>query len=161
MQEFQVLPIDRALGEWIRTNMRDPIYGLPVHAEPATGYGPCRLCLRTFVPGESRILFLYNPFSPEQEADFAGPIFIHEKPCATYEPWSGFPADVTGLPIIFLGYDRDKHRVGWRSPTNASIETALDELWDMGAEVIHVRNAEAKCFIARIELAPSEVLRTA
>ena len=152
MSEFCVKPIDEALAHAVRATLRDPIYDLPLHVEPATGYGPCRLCLRTFEPGEPRILFLYNPFSgTEQEADFAGPVFIHAGQCDRFAG-RAFPPDVAGLPIVLHAYDQEGRRVIRVEPPRGEVSTAIGLLLaSEGVAYVHVRNAEAKCFIARVE----------
>jgi uncharacterized protein DUF1203 len=151
MTEYRVEPIDTALAQGVRETLKDPIYGLPVHVEPATGYGPCRVCLRTFAPDEPRILFLYNPFSPHQDADFAGPIFIHAETCAPYPDPAVFPGQVAGLPIVLKGYDADQRCVAQSVPASGGVASALRALLERSeVEYVHVRNNEAKCYIARV-----------
>lgn len=58
MQPFRVVAIPDEIAESVRTKLVAPVYGHPAHAEVAKGYGPCRLCLRTFTVGaERRVLF--------------------------------------------------------------------------------------------------------
>jgi hypothetical protein len=152
MSEFRVHPIDESLARRVRESRKDPIYGLPIRVEPATGYGPCRLCLRTFEPGEQRILFLYNAFSAEQEADLAGPVFIHAGPCAPYDEPSMFPEDVANLPIVLRGYDRHRRCIAEIIPAAGAAAAILESMFGCASvEVVHIRNTEAKCFIARVE----------
>jgi uncharacterized protein DUF1203 len=152
MSEFRIRPIDESLAQRVRESLKDPIYGLSVHVEPATGYGPCRLCLRTFAPGEPRILFLYNAFSAEQEADLAGPVFIHAGPCAPYGEPSVFPEDVANLPIVLRGYDRHRRCIAEIVPAAGAAAAILESMFESASvDVVHVRNTEAKCFIARVE----------
>jgi hypothetical protein len=160
--DFTVLPIAEALAQLVRQSLKDPIYGLPVHVTPANGYGPCRVCLRTFATGEPRILFLYNAFSAEQEADFAGPVYIHAQRCRPYAGGEGFPQEVAQLPIAFFAYDSDGRRVAEAQPDGDGIEGALAGLFALPEiRFVHVRNAEAKCFIARVERSAStEPLRS-
>ncbi|MBV9737341.1 MAG: DUF1203 domain-containing protein, partial [Candidatus Eremiobacteraeota bacterium] len=66
----------------MRSLQTAPIYGHPAHIEVATGYGPCRHCLRTFNVGrEQRILFTYDPFQGIEDVPLPGPVFIHAVPC--------------------------------------------------------------------------------
>jgi len=154
MSQFRVKPIDESLARKVRGTMRDPIYGLSVHAEPATGYGPCRLCLKTFDAGEPRILFLYNAFSAGQEADLAGPVFIHAGQCRAYDDASLFPEEIASLPIVLRAYDRDRRCVFEMTPSAGSVASSLETLLGSpSVAFVHVRNAEAKCFIARVERA--------
>lgn len=152
--EFRIHPIDESLALRVRETLRDPIYGLPVRVEPATGYGPCRLCLRTFIPGEPRILFLYNAFSTDQEADLAGPVFIHANGCAAYAEQSMFPQEVAALPIVFHAYDGHRRRISEIVPAPGAAAAVLESmLASPNVDFIHVRNTEAKCYIARVERA--------
>ena len=36
MSSFRIRPIDASLAAQVRSTLRDPIYGLPVHVQPAT-----------------------------------------------------------------------------------------------------------------------------
>ena len=156
MPKFRIRPIQESIAARVRETLRDPIYGLPVRIEPATGYGPCRLCLRTFSPEERRILFLYNPFSAQQDADFAGPIFIHADACRAFDE-PAFPDEIARLPILLRSYDGDGRRLAEIDPKadaapGADLSAMLELLLEPeNAAFVHVRNAEAKCFIAAVE----------
>jgi len=64
MSLYRVQGIPLAVATTVRETLRSPQYGHPAHAEVATGYGPCRLCLQTFRVGhEQRLLFTYQPFA--------------------------------------------------------------------------------------------------
>lgn len=155
MAQYTVHPIDETIAHQVRGTLTDPIYGygVQINETPPNGYGPCRSCLNTFTPGERRLLFLYNPFSPtQQEADFAGPIYIHEQACAAYAAGGVFPRPIAGLPLTFKGYDARGHLVAEARPDSHEIEAAIDALFARPeVAIIHVRNTEAKCFIMRIE----------
>ena len=80
MAGFRVLPIDSALAEEVRSTLKSPQYGHPAHVELATGYGPCRACLKQFRAGEEdRILFTYNPFESFDELPFSWPCLHSRK----------------------------------------------------------------------------------
>ena len=49
--QFRIAGIPSDLAAEVRQTLRSPQYGHPAHRETATGYGPCRLCLRTFEVG--------------------------------------------------------------------------------------------------------------
>src|SRR5512132_1092925 len=94
-QTFRVAAIPTKVADLVRSSMRSPGYGHPAHAELATGYGPCRHCLRDFQVGkERRILFTYDPFHGIEPLPLPGPIFIHEEPCERFSEDAGFPADL-------------------------------------------------------------------
>ncbi len=152
MEQFKVLPVDQKLSQHARTTLTDPIYGYPapVTVVKAGEYGPCRACLNTFEAGDRRILFLYNPFSANQESDFAGPIFIHDHNCQPYQS-GGFPDPLRNLPLVFRAYTHTNEFVAAEFPSEGA-ETAIEKLFSLPeVALIHVRNHQAKCFIARIE----------
>ena len=108
--------------------------------------------MRTFSPGEPRILFLYNPFSAAQEADVAGPVYVHAEPCRPYAELSVFPEEVAVLPIVVRAYDDDRRCKLEMTPRPGGVTAAIEACLDVpGVSVVHVRNAEAKCFITAVE----------
>lgn len=153
---FHIEAISSDLADEVRRTLRSPQYGHPAHRETATGYGPCRLCLRTFVVGvDERILFTYQPFSDPGSIPAPGPVFIHATPCERYQG-SSFPPDLRPLPLLLEAYRPDgellsRERVGDRSP-----EDVLEYLFEvLAADYVHIRNAEAGCFIGRVDPAPA------
>jgi hypothetical protein len=149
---FRIVPIDAAIVDTVRRERRSPQYGHPVTVEVAKGYGPCRQCLRTFRVGEEdRILFTYNPVSKGDGLAQPGPIFIHKDPCAAFEG-SGVPPELRGLPLFLEGFGRGTWTVR-REPVEAeSIEADIAAmLRDPAIVLLQIRDAEAGCFIARVE----------
>jgi hypothetical protein len=152
MTSYSVKALPADLAQQVRETLKSPQYGHPVYAEMATGYGPCRSCLRKFRAGsEERLLFTYNPFAGWAPLPLPGPIFIHREDCSRYEN-AGFPPELVDLPLVLDAYDKD----GWclsREPVrNSDVEGAIERIFaKVDVEYIHVRNAEAGCFIARIE----------
>src|SRR4051794_36440984 len=101
MTEFRFQGIPDELAAEVRQTMRAPGYGHPAHRELARGYGPCRLCLRTFAIGEEeRILFTYQPFCDARSLPAPGPVFIHCVPCTRYDSLE-LPPDFRSLPLVF------------------------------------------------------------
>jgi hypothetical protein len=95
MSAFRVVAISTAITERVRATLRAPGYGHPAHRELATGYGPCRHCLRSFAVGqEERILFTYDPFRELNVPPLPGPIFVHAEECPRYAEDAGFPGDL-------------------------------------------------------------------
>ncbi len=153
MTPFQVRPIPAEIVSEARQTRRSPRYGHPAHAELATGYGPCRACLRTFAVGkESRLLFTYNPFNGVDPYPSPGPVFVHEEECAPFASDSNVPEDLRTLPLMLEGYGRDRWIIARERPLSDQIEAAIERLFSNRAvEYIHVRNFEAGCFIATVE----------
>jgi len=132
--------------------MTSPHGGLPAWSSVANGYGPCRSCLKTFRLGEEeRIYISYDPFSGISDLPLPGPVFIHTDSCREYAE-DAFPTHLLEIPLIFEGFGENSRlvtseRVEAARP-DEQIETVLNA---EGVEFIHLRNAEAGCFIARIE----------
>jgi hypothetical protein len=151
MAAFRFQGIPDAVAAEVRQTMRAPEYGHPAHRELARGYGPCRLCLRTFALGEEeRILFTYQPFRDAGSLPAPGPVFIHSAPCARYDALE-FPPDFRPLPLVFEGYQTGgllltQERVGARDP-----EKILEQIFERsGADYVHIRDGEAGCFMATV-----------
>jgi hypothetical protein len=110
MVGFRVLPIDPALAETVRNTLKSPQYGHPAHVELATGYGPCRACLKQFQTGkENRILFTYNPFAGLDAYPSPGPVFIHAESCESYGDPEKFPEQLLrSLPLTLEAYGENR-----------------------------------------------------
>ncbi|MEP6925836.1 MAG: DUF1203 domain-containing protein [Pyrinomonadaceae bacterium] len=149
---FRVTGIPPEIARKARETMRSPQYGHPAHADLAKGYGPCRSCLRTFERDkENRILFTYNAFAGLSNLPLPGPIFIHQDDCQRYEA-SEFPPYLRSLPIILEGMGRESWLIAREKVADENFEMAINRLFAHAAiDYVHLRNAEAGCFIARIE----------
>ena len=149
---FRIVPIDAALADRTRRDLRSPQYGHPAAVELAKGYGPCRQCLRTFRTGEEdRILFTYNPVPKATGLAQPGPIFIHKDACAPFGG-PGVPPELRGLPLFLEGFGRGTWTVRREPVDAATMEGDIAAmLRDPAIELLQLRNAEAGCFIARVE----------
>ncbi len=154
---FRTLPIPSDLADAARRERRSPQYGHPAHLETASGYGPCRLCLDTFRVGEEqRLLFTYDPFAGIDDYPSPGPIFVHADGCSPFAAPRGFPESLRPLPLILEGYAAGRWVVARERVTTGEVEAAADRIFEHDAVAyIHVRNAEAGCYIARLERCPS------
>ena len=154
MQSYRIQGIPESIASSARTTMRSPQYGHPAHVEVATGYGPCRLCLQTFTVGaDERLLFTYQPFTDSAALPAPGPVFIHRGPCRRYDDLN-LPEALRPLPLVVEGYAAGGTLLVQRRMGSASFETVLDEVMSRPeARYAHLRNAEAGCFIARIDRA--------
>lgn len=152
MRLFRFVGIPAAVAAEARDTLRSPQYGHPAHREVASGYGPCRLCLRTFdVDREDRLLFTYQPFQEPGSLPAPGPVFVHAEPCERYDD-PAFPPDLRSLPLVLEGF-----RAGGKLEVQEQVDGQVPEevleriLAVPGVAYAHVRNAEAGCFIARVE----------
>ena len=141
--------IPEAVAREVRETMHAPDYGHPAHRAVAQGYGPCRLCLRTFRVGkDERILFTYNPF-PVGDLPAPGPVFIHAGSCTRYDAGE-FPADLRSLPIVLEGYRSSGERMAQERVARDAVKESLERIFQR-ADYVHMRNGEVGCFMARVE----------
>jgi len=133
----------------VRRSRRAPEYGHPAHLDKAHGYGPCRLCLRTFRIGEEdRILFTYNP---SDGLPAPGPVFIHAEACDRYAA-AALPADLRRLPMVIEGYRSGGWLLAQEKVDERTPEDVIAGVLAMrGVDYARIRNAEAGCFMARID----------
>lgn len=152
MAVFRYSGIPTAVADEVRATLRAPHYGHPAHRELARGYGPCRHCLRTFsVDRDDRLLFTYQPIQEPAGLPAPGPVFVHAEACERYDGLT-FPPDLLSIPLVVEGFRVGgtiavQERVGPGSPDEVveRVFAAADVAY------AHVRNAEAGCFIARVE----------
>jgi hypothetical protein len=149
---YRVRGIPDEVATAVRSALRAPHYGHPAHAEIATGYGPCRLCLQTFNVGtDERLLFTYQPFTDPAALPAPGPVFIHREPCERYDAF-GLPAALRPLPLVVEGYGDGGTLVRQQRVGVATVDAVLDEVLGLpDTRYAHLRNGEAGCFIARID----------
>ena len=153
MHGYRIQGIPESIAAAARETMKSPQCGHPAHVEVARGTGPCRLCLQTFTVGvEERLLFTYKPLTaPDALPAAPGPIFIHSMGCERYDGGL-LPEALRPLPLIVEGYDAGGTLVAQQRVGSARFETVLEGVLESGlVEYAHLRNAEAGCFIARID----------
>lgn len=153
MSEYRYIAIPQETADRVRQTMKSPGYGHPAHREVATGYGPCRLCLRTFEVGaEERILFTLDPFYGVENLPLPGPVFIHAEECVRYEENSGFPEDLLAHPLTFNGYAKGRRLLAEVHVEGSNVAAALNRIF-ANAEVdyVHVRDTLAGCYDLRVE----------
>lgn len=152
MIRYKVTAIPNDIASEVRITLRSPQYGHPAHIELATGFGPCRSCLRTFQEGqEDRILFTYNSFSGTDMTPQPGPVFIHQKTCDRYQE-TGFPSDLNKLDLLLEAYNTEGKVTELNNPVVGEAEEAVIKLLsDKSVMFVHIRNAKAGCYVARIE----------
>ena len=152
MRHYRFQGIPETIATAARHSMRSPQYGHPAHVETATGYGPCRLCLQTFEVGaEERVLFTYQPFSDPAALPAPGPVFVHRAECARYDD-GRLPDALRPLPLVLEGYGEAGALLVQRRVNGEPFESVLDGVFDAaGVRYAHLRNAEAGCFIARVD----------
>jgi hypothetical protein len=160
MTPFRIVAIPSSTAEAVRTRLTSPRYGHPAHVEVATGYGPCRHCLRTFQVGvEQRILFTYDPFDGLEPLPLPGPVFIHVEGCQRYAEDRGFPDDLRPHALTLDAYARGRKLLAQEYVTDGDVEAALGRLLAKPeVDYVHVRDTEAGCYDLRVERAAASPL---
>jgi hypothetical protein len=152
---FKVVPIPAEISGAARATMVSPQYeSLPAFSAIADGYGPCRSCLDTFREGEERrTSFTYNPFDRISKIPQPGPVFIHSETCDEFRG-PGFPAAIRHLPMLLEAFDQSGEFIERVPASDKLLESQIAEILSQPeVRLINLRNAEAGCFIARIERA--------
>lgn len=151
---FLVRSVPQEIADEVRRTRRAPNYGHPAHLEVASGSGPCRCCLRPFVPGrEQRLLFTFRPRADDGALMAPGPVFIHADHCEAYRG-DGFPDALRELPLAFEARTSGSRVSALLAGAGVPAETQMSTLFASDdVRWLHVRHAEAGCFIARIERA--------
>jgi hypothetical protein len=152
MCSYRIQGIPDSIATVARDSMKAPQYGHPVHAEVATGYGPCRLCLQTFRTGlDERLLFTYQPFTDPAALPAPGPVFIHRSRCERYDG-PELPPALRPLPMAIEGFGADGMLLVQRRVSASPFEAVLESVFERAeVQYAHLRNAEAGCFIARLD----------
>jgi uncharacterized protein DUF1203 len=152
MRAYRIAGIPYPLATQARESLKSPQYGHPAYVELATGYGPCRLCLRTFEEGiDQRLLFTYQPFTDPEALPAPGPVFIHFETCERYEG-NELPEALRAIPLALEGYGNGGELLVQRRVATESFEDVMGHVFESEAvRYAHLRNAEAGCFIARID----------
>ena len=155
MDGYRFLAISERTAEKVRTTRKSPGYGHPVHAEIATGYGPCRLCLRDFEVGvDRRLLFTLDPFYGIESFPLPGPVFIHESDCDRHPEYAGFPEDLLAHDLTLVAYRRGRVQVDEERVTGPAVEASIDRLLRRpDVDYVHVRDTTAGCYDLRVERA--------
>jgi hypothetical protein len=151
---YRIVAIPTKVADRVHATGQAPGYGHPAHTEIATGYGPCRHCLRTFRIGEDRrTLFTYDPFFGIEDIPLPGPIFIHADACERYPEDGGYPNDMLQHAAIFNAYGKGQSLIARvMVDANDGHAAKVSELLKRNdVEYVEVRDREAGCFDFRVE----------
>jgi Protein of unknown function (DUF1203) len=149
---FAVTALPQDVATFVREQGRDPIWGHPALTQQATGFGPCRLCLRTFREGEElRTLFTHDTYAGAAGFPQPGPVYIHAADCDRHEG-DGFPPELRALELTFEGVATGPRVVALERTAGGDVESAIGRLLDLAeVDYVNVRNTKAGCFVARVE----------
>jgi hypothetical protein len=149
---YKVVPIHSEIARSVRAQLISPQYKHPASVSVATGYGPCRQCLKKLIVGQDeRILFTYNAFENLSKLPLPSPVFIHKNECESFDE-RGFPPELIDLPLLFESYGAESELVRREAMKREHIEHQIADILALSeVNYINIRNAEAGCFVARIE----------
>ena len=151
---FIVRGVPQEIADEVRRTHLSPGYGHPAHLELARGTGPCRCCLQPFVAGrDQRLLFTFRPRTDDGSLMAPGPVFIHAEHCDAFVG-DGFPEALRALPLAFEARESGSRVSELSARRDVPAEAQIGVLFaEYAARWLHVRHAEAGCFIARIDRA--------
>ena len=151
--KYKVIPIPSEIAGEVRETLVSPQYrSLAASVSVANGYGPCRSCLQVFDQGNDRRIYLtYNSFDGLSPLPDPGPIFIHENQCERFDR-DGFPPDLLDLPVYLEAFADNSQIVSRTSMDSETVDSQIVKLFENDdVKFINLRNAEAGCFMARVE----------
>jgi Protein of unknown function (DUF1203) len=153
MTAIRVIALPTDTVKKVLETKSSPGYGHPAYTELATGYGPCRHCLKTFRVGEEfRTLFTCNPFYMVAPVPAPGPVFVHTDGCERYDEAAGYPRQLLDYPAVTDGYDSQQRLIAQRAAAGGNHELVLREMFeDTAVRYVLVRDLEAGCFDFRVE----------
>lgn len=157
MKQFKIVPLSEEYADRIRETNKDE-FGHNVIELLATGKGPCRVSLKPFKVGEDyRLLFSHSPFGINNAFNQTGPIFIHKEAVKAYSDIYKFPpeikADKENFPLSLIGYSKEQKMIFTKLVGDDDVDLLIPKIFETETEVeyLHARNAEACCFICKIE----------
>ena len=159
MNKFKIVPISKAYANKIKLTLRDD-FGHEVIEKVAAGSGPCRVSLKPFKKGvDKRLLLTHSPFEIDNAYNQPGPIFISSEDVEPYADIYRFPPEIKAnkrsFPLTLIGYDANQQMVLSKLVGDADVDELIGEIFEQQDEVayLHARNAQACCFICKIERA--------
>ena len=157
MNKFKIIPIAKDYANKIRQQKKDD-FGNEILISIAKGLGPCRVSLKPFIPNvDRRITFAHSPFKIKNVFNQHGPIFINANDVEEYADVYRFPteikADKINFPLSLIGYGVDQIMNFSVLVRDEDVDEMIEKIFNNKPEVayLHARNAEACCFICKIE----------
>ncbi|MEO6539329.1 MAG: DUF1203 domain-containing protein [Ferruginibacter sp.] len=157
MQNFKIVPLSSEYAKKIRETQKDE-FGHEVTEQVAKGKGPCRVSLKTFeVDKDVRLLISHSPFEIDNAFNQPGPIFINKEEVEPYADIYRFPAEIKAdkinFPLSLIGYSKSQKMVFTKLVGDEDVDMLISKIFNDHAKVeyLHARNAEACCFICKIE----------
>jgi hypothetical protein len=157
MNTFKIIPLSKSFVQKIRSTRVDD-FGNPVIEQLATGLGPCRVSLKPFEKGvDKRLLFKHSPFDIENAYNQPGPVFINSDDVEEYSDIHRFPPEIKtnkkSFPLTLIGYNKQQMMILTETVGDKDIDELITTIFEQRADVeyLHARNAQACCYICKIE----------
>ncbi len=157
MRNFKIVPISKGYAYGVKKAQKND-FGHALEAQLATGLGPCRVSLKPFAAGQhQRLLLSYSPFETDNAFNQPGPVFIHQEDVEAYTDIHRFPpeikADKENFPLTLIGYNKNQQMIYTKLAGNSDADDLIEAVFEThpAVEYLHARNAEAGCFICKIE----------
>ena len=157
MRKFKIVPLSKEYAAQVRSTGKDA-FGHAVIEQIATGLGPCRVSLKPFKKGiDSRLLISHSPFAIENPYNQPGPVFINKEEVEEYTDIYRFPPEIKAnkksFPLTLIGYNEDQLMVFTQQVGNDDVDELIANIFELHPEIdyLHARNAQACCYICKIE----------
>jgi hypothetical protein len=157
MKNFKIVPLSREYAARIRSTGKDE-FGHAVLEQVATGSGPCRVSLKPFKKGiDKRLLISHSPFTIDNAFNQPGPVFINKEDVEEYADVYRFPPEIKAnkksFPLSLIGYSDNQQMIFTQLVGDDDVDELIARIFIQRPEVayLHARNAEACCYICKIE----------
>jgi hypothetical protein len=157
MKQFKIVPLSKEYAAQVRSIGKDE-FGHSIVEQVATGSGPCRVSLKPFNKGiDKRLLFSHSPFAIDNAFNQSGPVFIHKEEVEEYTDVYRFPPEIKAnkksFPLTLIGYSKDQLMVFTQLVGDNDVDELIPQIFEQHqrVEYLHARNAEAGCYICKIE----------
>lgn len=154
---FKIVPLSKDYAAKIRATGKDE-FGHSVIEQLATGSGPCRVSLKPFEKGvDTRLLISHSPFDIDNAYNQPGPVFINKEEVEAYSDVYRFPPEIKAnkksFPLSLVGYNKAQVMVFTRLVGDDDVDELIPEIFEQHPEIeyLHARNAQACCYICKIE----------
>ena len=157
MKPFKIVPLSKEYANKIKENNKDD-FGHEVIEQIATGKGPCRVSLKPFIVGKDvRLLISHSPFTIDNIFNQPGPVFIRKKDVEAYSEIHRFPPEIKAnkrsFPLTLIGYTKEQMMAFTQLVGDDDVDLLIPKIFEERPDIdyLHARNAEASCFICKIE----------
>jgi Protein of unknown function (DUF1203) len=104
-----------------------------------------------------RLLLTHSPFEIDNAYNQPGSVFINSDEVEEYADVYRFPPEIKAnkqsFPLSLIGYNNEQQMVFTKLVGDADVDELINETFEQHDEVLylHARNAQACCFICKIE----------